>query len=333
MLGTITARKGDSACKIRVVMGNAGKSVKLCADSLYIDDIREYPIEIETESDGKRYMVNPTIFDWQSVGADCCDVVEGVVRGVTNGRTVLHGKYGDMEIQLPVIVEIGVGEKVHERFSDGASFSVTGSSAITDIRFDSSVLPVGWSDGTTLLFNLSTGRAPNIMLDKPIRFFGLPDSISIQVKNWGALINNISYEFSCSTGSWSHIVNPDADSDSVYTVSFADLDVTAFPVVLNDMKIYLSTQIKGPNQKISFRDLKAYYPHEEPDGIKEVKCGSDFSISKIDPGVIRIQGISEGEDIVITLSDMNGRLLETFCDKAVDCVVCDIELPLSHIHI
>ena len=93
------------------------------------------------------------------------------------------------------------------------------------------------------------------------------------------------------------------------------------------MKIYLSTQIKGPNQKISFRDLKAYYPHEAPDGIKEVKCGSDFSISKIDPGVIRIQGISEGEDIVITLSDMNGRLLETFCDKAVDCVVCDIELP------
>lgn len=56
------------------------------------------------------------------MGADCCDVVEGVVRGVTNGRTVLHGKYGDMEIQLPVIVEIGVGEKVHERFSDGASF-------------------------------------------------------------------------------------------------------------------------------------------------------------------------------------------------------------------
>ncbi len=165
------------------------------------------------------------------------------------------------------------------------------------------------------------------MLDKPIRFFGLPDSISIQVKNWGALINNISYEFSCSTGSWSRIVNPDADSDSVYTVSFADLDVTAFPVVLNGMKIYLSTQIKGPNQKISFRDLKAYYPHEAPDGIKEVKCGSDFSISKIDPGVIRIQGISEGEDIVITLSDMNGRLLETFCDKAVDCGVCDIELP------
>ena len=110
-------------------------------------------------------------------------------------------------------------------------------------------------------------------------------------------------------------------------MSFADLDVTAFPVVLNGMKIYLSTQIKGPNQKISFRDLKAYYPHEAPDGIKEVKCGSDFSISKIDPGVIRIQGISEGEDIVITLSDMNGRPLETFCDKAVDCGVCDIELP------
>ena len=77
---------------------------------------------------------------------------------------------------------------MHEHFSDGASFSVTGSSAITDIRFDSSVLPVGWSDGTTLLFDLSTGRAPNIMLDKPIRFFGLPDSISIQVKNWGALL-------------------------------------------------------------------------------------------------------------------------------------------------
>ena len=43
---------------------------------------------------------------------------------------------------------------MHEHFSDGASFSVTGSSAITDIRFDSSVLPVGWSDGTTLLFDL-----------------------------------------------------------------------------------------------------------------------------------------------------------------------------------
>lgn len=331
MSGTIIARKGDSTCKMRVTMGAAGSDIELGVDSLYIDDLREYPIAINTQSVGKNYLLNPEMFEWTVVGDDCCEVVEGAVKGLRNGRTLLQGKYDNMEVELPVVVEIGYGEMVHEDFSEASSYPLTSSSAVSNIRFDSSVLPVGWNDGATLQFDFSTGRAPNIVLDKPIQFYGLPDSVSMQIKNWDSIINTISCEFSSLSGSWIHTLSPLADSDSVYTVSLGHLDVSAFPVSLKSMKIYLSTQEKGSDRKISFRDFKAYYPHEASDGVEALKSknGSGLSVSKIAQGIVRIQGnIEEGESLAITVSDMNGRILASFAETALYRGSCDVALPL-----
>ena len=312
-------------------MGAAGSDIELGIDSLYIDDLREYPIAINAQSGGKNYLLNPEIFEWTVVGDDCCEVVEGAVKGLRNGRTLLQGKYDDMEVELPVVVEIGYGEMVHEDFSEASSYPLTSSSAVSNIRFDSSVLPVGWNDGATLQFDLSTGRAPNVVLDKPIQFYGLPDSVSMQIKNWDSIINTISCEFSSLSGSWIHTLSPLADSDSVYTVSLGHLDVAAFPVSLKSMKIYLSTQEKGSDRKISFRDFKAYYPHEASDGVEALKSknGSALSVSKIAQGIVRIQGnIEEGESLAITISDMNGRILASFAETALYRGSCDVALPL-----
>lgn len=95
---------------------------------------------------------------------------------------MLRGSYEGTTVEFPVVVEIGAGEMVHEDFADASSLPVTASSAVTQMRFDSSILPDGWSDGNTLVFDLNTGRAPNIVIDHSMRFFGLPDSVSMQIK-------------------------------------------------------------------------------------------------------------------------------------------------------
>lgn len=328
--GTITARRGDSTCQMRVTVSGTAGEPRLCIDSLYIDDIREYPIEIESEAGGETYRLNPEIFEWSVTGEACCRVEEGAVKGLKNGRTTLQGRYGEMLVEFPVVVEIGAGEMVHEDFSNPAALPVTGSSAIANMRFDSSVLPVGWSDGATLMFDLNTGRAPNIVLDRSIRFFGLPDSISMQIKNWDSVISSISCEFTSPAGSWVHTLTPVSDSDSVYTVSLADRAVSAFPVTLDNMKFYLSAQQQGTDRKISFRDFKAYYPHEASGGIAAPCRESGLSVFKSAAGEITIQGLDAGDgEATVTLTDMNGRLLATAAAQLSQPGTCRVTLPVN----
>lgn len=330
MSGTITARRGDSTCKMRVTMSGTTGEPRLCIDSLYIDDIREYPIELEAEASGETYRVNPEILTWSVTGDDCCQVVEGAVKGVKSGRAMLRGSYEGTTVEFPVVVEIGAGEMVHEDFADASSLPVTASSAVTQMRFDSSILPAGWSDGNTLVFDLNTGRAPNIVIDHSMRFFGLPDSVSMQIKNWDSIISSISCEFTCPTGSWIHTLTPEADSDSVYVVPLADRAVTDFPVTLDNLKIYLSTQQKGTDRKISFRDFKAYYPHEATDGIVAPVREPGLTVFKSSPESLMIEGLATYEGSAsVTLSDMNGRRLVMLETSVSPSGTCEVLLPTT----
>ena len=330
MSGTITARRGDSTCKMRVTMSGTTGEPRLCIDSLYIDDIREYPIELEAEASGETYRVNPEILTWSVTGDDCCQVVEGAVKGVKSGRAMLRGSYEGTTVEFPVVVEIGAGEMVHEDFADVASLPVTASSAVAQMRFDSSILPAGWSDGNTLVFDLNTGRAPNIVIDHSMRFFGLPDSVSMQIKNWDSIISSISCEFTCPTGSWIHTLTPEADSDSVYVVPLSDRGVSDFPVTLDNLKIYLSTQQKGTDRKISFRDFKAYYPHEATDGIVAPVREPGLTVFKSSPESLMIEGLATYEGSAsVTLSDMNGRRLVMLETSVSPSGTCEVLLPTT----
>lgn len=219
---------------------------------------------------------------------------------------------------------------VHEDFADVASLPVTASSAVAQMRFDSSILPAGWSDGNTLVFDLNTGRAPNIVIDHSMRFFGLPDSVSMQIKNWDSIISSISCEFTCPTGSWIHTLTPEAESDSVYVVPLADRAVTDFPVTLDNLKIYLSTQQKGTDRKISFRDFKAYYPHEATDGIVVPAREPGLTVGKSSTGGLTIAGLAAHEGYAtVTLLDMNGRCLASLEVPVSPSGTCEVVLPAA----
>ena len=54
-----------------------------------------------------------------------------------------------------------------------------------------------------------------------------------------------------------------------------------------------------------------------------------LSVRKIAPGMVQIQGdIKAGESVAVTLTDMNGRVLASFVEKAHCQGTCDVTLPL-----
>ena len=74
---------------------------------------------------------------------------------------------------------------------------------------------------------------------------------------------------------------PVARKDSTYYISFMDgnipLDLIEYPLALTGMKFYLKPGITLSDTKISFKDLKAYYPSSSEVGISGTTVDKSFS--------------------------------------------------------
>ena len=103
-----------------------------------------------------------------------------------------------------------------------------------------------------------------------------------------------------------------------------------FPVTLDNLKIYLSTQQKGTDRKISFRDFKAYYPHEATDGLVAPVREPGLTVYKSSPESLTIAGLAAHEGSAgVTLSDMNGRRLVMLAAPVSPSGTCEVVLPTT----
>lgn len=291
--------------------------IKVTSTNILLDGIRMYPIRLEGIAGGNLYQLDPDAFAWTSSNPECCAVKNGVLKGVSNGSSTLRGSFKEKEVIVEVIVEVANKERVHENFADMSLFAVNKNSSIANLRFDNSSLPWGWTNGTNMIFDIIGGRYPYVELQKPITFYSLPDSMSIQLKASANAVKNVQFFLSSRTKTNFKLVEVALPSqkDTILTIPFCDtgqLDITEYPIVLNKIKInMLSSAISDVT--LSLRDLKAYYPIGTEVGIPVIpfnKSGAYLTINNNVEVTLHYTLLCAGSASISVLA-MDGRKLAT----------------------
>lgn len=175
--GTLTATYGGVSVSKQITVEEG--QVNLALDSVWIDT-RDYPILAYSISDGKQLQVNPAYFSWTVDNPEVCEVsAEGVLRGIRNGETDIHGTLGSSHTTMHVTAEIADAPLFTQtRFLDADT-------AIWTLKNSSNAICWGMTaDSTsTLNFAVSSARNPQISLTGNMRLYSLPDSIELLVES------------------------------------------------------------------------------------------------------------------------------------------------------
>ena len=271
--GKIIATKDGKQATLNIYVSPVS-NIRMVTDELIIDGNRNYLIGIEASSGTQVYALDPGAFTWTTSNPNCCEVVDGVLKGLSEGEAVVEGVLEGLNLSMKVSVEMASGEKVHETFDDLANWEINTTGTFSNMRYDNSDLPFGWTDGMNLLFDVNTGRSASIIFPKTVRFHSLPDSISIQLSIKDDIMKEAYFDFSSRSNSsfLKAKLVPVCGVDSVYVISFMNngepLDIIEYPISLNKMTYYLKTGQQFTDSRISFRDLKAYYPGESEVGVE-----------------------------------------------------------------
>jgi len=336
MQGKILANKNGLTAELTVNV-RALSNIRVNPANILIDGVREFPISVEGTVDNNQYSLDPGVFIWSSTNPACCIVEGGILKGISNGKSTLHGSFKDKEVILEVSVELaGNKERVHEDFADMSIFTINKNSSIANLRFDNNSLPLGWANGTNMVFDINGGRFPYIELQKPITFYSLPDSMSIQLNVSANAIKSIQFFLSSKTKPDFKIVDIGlpVQKDSIFIIPFVDgsvqLETADYPITLNKIKINtVSSVISGV--VLSLRDLKAYYPVRTEVGIPTSSSDKSRAYLTINNNVEATLHymLSKVEKVNISIWSIDGRKLKTILPDNQLAGECICRIPFN----
>lgn len=316
--GRIIASKAGKEAVLNVYVSPVS-DVQAYPRQLLIDGHREFPIRIDAKSGNQVFQIDPGAFTWTSSDPDCCRIEEGIIKGVANGETELQGTLDDLNVRVRVKVEIADEYSIQERFTDMASWPMKTSGSFSNLRFENNGLPSGWDDGINMRFDVKTGRSASIEFTKPLTFYSLPDSVSLRMFVKDDLIKELYLDFASNTETNFKKVKliPAAGKDSVYSISFmkdnAPLDLIEYPLTLTSMKFYFKPNMTVTDTKISFKDIKAYYPDSHGVSVNDVALDAPCSwLSYCGDEAVLHYSLSEAGVASISLWSSDGRRLSHY---------------------
>lgn len=165
--GTLTAHCGDVSVTKAITVVDA--EVALRSKAILIDHVREYPIEVEAKNAGKTYAYDPANLAWIVDDSSVATIdAEGVLRGIAEGSTDIHGSLGRFEDQATVTVEIAPAPEID--LAPATQWTVKGSSGITPAQIA--------ADGT-VSYAYASPRSPYLEFSLAKNFYSLPEDMKV----------------------------------------------------------------------------------------------------------------------------------------------------------
>ncbi|MEG1586287.1 MAG: phosphodiester glycosidase family protein [Bacteroidales bacterium] len=266
--GHLIVSYGSVSCKIRIKpISDVKFSIRL--DSVLIDNRTHYPIEITSLINGNEASILPSALNWTIDNPLICKIENGILSGLTNGRTIVRGKLNDITDTLIVNVEIPESGKVFtDNFSDLSGWNYTVSTNLKDFKMISEM-----PHSAVLSYTYTSGRAPNIRLSKLLSFYGLPDSVRFVADAGNVVLSKVvlAIKNHDQTVSKQYIKDDFVPgSDIEFKLSIDDLadnpqDINIYPLTLDYISFYLSSAGNIPNKKYSIRlkELSSVYKNIE----------------------------------------------------------------------
>ena len=260
MNGKIIGEKAGKYVEIDVKLQNVD-NISVKDTVILLDRIRQYPLHIVGLSSGIERILDAQAFSWYNSNPECCVVEKGVIKGLSNGEAIITGTLGDVSLSVKVRVETNVKEMIVETFNNMNSFKITSSAAIKNLSYS---VPAEWGDGIKIAFDLVSGRLPGLTMEKPIRLYGIPDSLMMNIEVPDDLINTFIVDFENQYGELIYQYKPKLVKGLNHlVVSFTGeenlIDISQYPLSLS--RIYFGLKSGARDQQtISISPLKTYYP-------------------------------------------------------------------------
>ena len=250
-------------------------SFKLRLDSVLINNISTYHIELLADVENKTLFVAPELLQWEVEDPSVCSVTEGVLKGLSNGVTYIHGTLGEFSCKQKVKVEIPSQPILEMPVLSTPSWSVKSTSNLKNIK----LLPDG------IEYDYSAGRSPFIELMNDFCLYSLPTSVRIILNPGKAGLNKVT--FSLRTNDKSaytpyEFTDISKDEDREIVIPASDIltdvnDKVGYPIHFHSMRFAFTSDNPVGHNKIQIKEMVMVYDYITV-GFPELKTLSWLSI-------------------------------------------------------
>ena len=261
--GVLTAQFDNATLPIDIVLVDAA-SPKLRLDSVIVSTGWDYPIEINGELDNKQFEMLPSAFDWTIDDPTVCHVENGIVKGLKNGRTTVHGTIGDITLHL--IVNVQAPEHTPYLWENLISienrWTLKTTSSAWKTNFNAN------ADGLAELYvNYNGGRAPHVTLDADSALYSTPHALELRFTPQGNLIEKVIISMKRagdnSTYPYTALELVADELNSVYvdfnTLFDVENDHAIYPITLETIKFSINSKAEKQEYRIPIEGIYLHY--------------------------------------------------------------------------
>ena len=261
--GVLTAQFGNATLPIDIVLVDA-VSPKLRLDSVIVSTGWDYPIEINGELDNKQFEMLPSAFDWTIDDPTVCHVENGIVKGLKNGRTTVHGTIGDITLHL--IVNVQAPEHTPYLWENLISiedrWTLKTTSSAWKTNFNAN------ADGLAELYvNYNGGRAPHVTLDADSALYSTPHALELRFTPQDNLIekviismkragDNSTYPYTAQELVADELNSVYVDFNTLFDV---ENDHAIYPITLETIKFSINSKAEKQEYRIPIEGIYLHY--------------------------------------------------------------------------
>ena len=290
--GLLTATLGNMTATVPVRIIEAQPAIALRP---ILIDSREYPVEVSATVNANTYFYDPAMLEWSTDDSNVATINGGVLRGVSNGSTMIGCTIGDFNDNAQVTVEISPDPYLYQGW-DGWTFKGAGAK---DIAIDEATGHVS--------FTYSNNRAPYLQMIKEMTLYSLPDTVGITF-NASLPIDYVQVDVRNRYNTTTNFLRIDPVEAQTFAPGkdhtiLIDLDamggaasVGTYPITFRSIKFTLNKGAEAGDHAIS---MKAFYCHYQHTG-GALPLAGDVN----DDGEVNIADVNAVIDVILVGSGM-----------------------------
>lgn len=276
--GTLTATYGQASLPIEIVLVEEGNPTLRLSDVLISNQTR-YPIEINGSLDNKQFMILPSAVEWTIDDPTICYIDdEGVLTGLTNGTTTVHGQLGTTAMQLGVTVQTIDSDKLLWEDMIGIdhwTIKATSSAWKTAMQVNEEGL-------ATMYLNYTSTRNPKVTITADSLLYSTPRFVEFIITPPSNLISRIDIKFAAHNGTDGNVtcLEPTADQELRMQINLDSLfgvsnDMSIYPVELQDIILTFNSKAEKQEYTIPFGGIYLHYGEQITTAIDHVSHPTD----------------------------------------------------------
>lgn len=261
--GILTASYGEASLPIEIVLVDAA-APKLRLDSVIVSTGWDYPIEISGELDNKQFDMLASAFDWVVDDPEVCQVENGVLKALKNGRTTVHGTIGDITLHL--IVKVEAPQQTPYLWENMIDIDNRWTLKTASSKWNTSF--TANSQGIAELYlNYKGTRNAHITLTADSVLYSTPYAMELRFTPQDSLVEKITFQFQrpgeTTVYTYNHIDIVPNEVNHV-RINFNELfevtdDHAIYPISLKNIKFTLSTKAESKEYRIPIDGIYLHY--------------------------------------------------------------------------